>query len=433
MSLRGIIGGRKVFEYSTLAAMMGVVWVVPQGIELESSPWNYYRSGGFWLYVTGCFSFVLWGFEAGKKAQRVRISRNPTRVMSAYKLNRLLYAAAGLTALGWFATLRMGGIDTSGMGAGWTGIATMWYLLATANSFGLCLAALIFARNRSPIALTIAIIAAVPLFGAAFGAARREQLFDFMILTGGVWYFVKGRYPPRTIVILGLFLGAVILNTVGDLRSQLQSGERSFVELLLAEDTYRNFDFFDLQQGEASEVRLAQYDYWYSNYTWRWELGSDHWNGLVHQYIPAFLVGRDFKESLKISTLSERLRRGEEEGAFSLGSTRTGFSDSYRAFGWFGMLLFFAIGYGFGFLYANAMTGGIVWQYFYFVLLAEGLKAITHSTSELLRALPFVLVLSLIFLSWARTNVVTYDRRLFPTVGGVERRSRRAQRTNILR
>ena len=53
-----------------------------------------------------------------------------------------------------------------------------------------------------------------------------------------------------------------------------------------------------------------------STRNWRWEFGADHWNKLVHQYVPAFLLGRDFKEGLKISTLSERLRSGEEAGAF---------------------------------------------------------------------------------------------------------------------
>ncbi|KCZ47175.1 hypothetical protein, partial [Hyphomonas sp. CY54-11-8] len=191
-------------------------------------------------------------------------------------------------------------------------------------------------------------------------------------------------------------------NKVGEIRNYVKTGQGSFIEAVLSPELYDHFDYFALQEGDSSEIGLAQYDFWYINETGRWEYGADYWNKLVHQYVPAFLVGRESKESLKIDSLSQRLRLGTEEGAFSLGSTRTGFSDTYRNFGPLGAIVFWIIGYGFGSLYSIATSGSLFGQYYYLILLADGIKSITHDTAELLRALPFILGVSLIVMIFAR-------------------------------
>jgi hypothetical protein len=402
MALRGIMRGQAVFEYPTLAAMMGLAWVVPQGIELESNPNNPYESGAFWLYVTACFLLIFCGFRAGFKRKSRRIARAPDRELPSINMKRMLVAAAGLTAVGQFATLRMSGIDTSGMGGQWTGVITMWALLSKANGFGLCLAVLVFARTRSVSALVIAIVAGMPILTTALLGVRREALFDIIILTAGAWYISKNRFPPRIGVITLLLIGTVILNSTGDIRGQVLSGQGSFFSVVTSKNLYSSFDFFNLGQGSASEVGQAQYDFAYMNQTWDWEYGANYWNALVSQYIPAFLVGRQIKDSLIISTISGRLRSGDAEGFFSMGSTRTGFSDSYGSFGIFGMLAFGTIAYYLGVIYASAKASSMYGQYLYLVLLAEGVKAITHSTSEFLQALPFTLILSFLALQFSR-------------------------------
>lgn len=405
MALRGIMGGRTIFEYPTLAAMMGLAWIVPQGIELESVPYSPYASGAFWLYVTACFAFLMWGFRLGHRVKKRRIARSQDRGLPSFRIKRLLIAAAALTATGQMAVLQMRGIDTSAMGGQWTGVITMWALLAKANGFGLCLSILVFARTRSRLALLIAAVAVLPILQDAFLGVRREALFDLAILTAGAWYISKDRFPPRSIVIICLLVGTVVLNSVGNIRGQVLPGETSMFSVLVSGELYREFNFFNLGQGSASEVGLAQYDFWYMNETWDWEYGAEYWNRLVHQYVPAFLVGRAIKEGLKIDTLSERLRRGESEGLFSRGSTRTGFSDSYRSFGLFGVLAFAFIGCLFGVLYAIVVFSGIYGQYLYLVLLAEGLKAITHSTGEFVSSLPFVLIFYFLVFRFAKSAV----------------------------
>jgi hypothetical protein len=402
MSLRGIIDRRAILEFPSIAGLMGLAWVVPQGIELESNPSSPYSSAAFWIYVSSCFLFIRLGFSVGINKANGRSNAIFSNVsLRSFRYKRLLISATGLMLLGYFSVYQIRGIDTSAMNGQWTGVITMWALLSKANGFALCIAVLVFCRTGSVVALFIALFSSLPLISSAFLGVRREALFDLVILTVGAWCLARRTFPPRWAVIVGFVVGTVVLNSVGQIRGAVRTGDMSFIDVLTTTETYRSFDYFDLGQGTASELGLARYDFWYVNQTWHWEFGAEHWNSLVHQYVPAFLLGRNFKESLKFSTLGERLRRGEEEGAFSLGSTRTGFSDSYRGFGVFGVLIFGLIGFSFGVLYARAVVGGFEGQYWYLILLAEGLKAITHSTGEFLQAIPFTVLLSGLVLWWA--------------------------------
>lgn len=404
LALPGLLGGTKVFTYPTLSAMFAFAWVVPQGIELEQNSANGYGSEAFWLYVTACFLCIAFFFRAGYYSQNRRSALERDHSVPSFNSDRLILAAVVLTAVGLLSHYQMGSIDTSAMGGQWTGVITMWALLAKASGFGLCLAVLIFVRTRSWLALAIAAVAVVPLAQAAFLSVRREALFDIVVLTVGSWYLAKRKRPPRVFIIAGFLIGTVVLNTVGDIRGRVMFGDENLMEVLGSTETYQNFDYSMVGQKKSSEVGLAQFDIAYMNQTGRWELGAEFWNGLIHQYLPAFLVGREFKDGLKLSTLPLRISMGEEKGASSTGSTRTGFSDSYRGFGFFGVVIFGIISYIFGLLFARANNGSIEAQYLYLVLLAEGLKAITHSTSEFLAALPFVLILYWLVFRGARVQ-----------------------------
>lgn len=405
MALRGILHGRAIFQFPTVAAMLGLAWVVPQGIELETRPNDIYASETFWLYIAFCFLFIFLGFARGNRKQLRRIRRTPETALPRFNTPRLIIAAAGLTVIGQVSLLMMGGIDTSGMGGQWTGVITLYALLYKANGLGLCLSVLIFAHTGSRIALAIALVAALPLFSSAIIGIRREEIFDLVILTFGGWYIAKARFPSRIIVVGAFLIGIVVLNSAEYLRGYVASGEGNLISALLSPEVYQKFNYVDLEQGVASEVGLAQYDFWYMNETWQWDYGADYWNILVHRYVPAFLVGRSIKDGLKIDTLAARFRLGETEGLFSIGSTRTGFADSYRNFGVFGVLVFGLIGYIFGRLYAKSRFGSISSQYFYLALLAEGVKGITHSTGEFFSALPFVFIISLIAFRYAQEKV----------------------------
>ncbi|MEJ6012151.1 hypothetical protein [Novosphingobium aquae] len=400
IAVHGIVRGRTIFAYPTLAALIGLAWVVPQGIELSNRT-NFYSGEGFWLYVGGCFLAIPLGFWFAFKKERKRLASRGLRDLPSFSNERLLVAAAGMVLIGMLAQFEMRGIDTSSMGGEWTGVITAWYLLGKSSGLGLCLSVLVFARTRKPAALALAVIAAIPVAQAAIFGVRREDLFDLLVLSIGAWYLAKHKAPPKLAVIVGALLGTVILNSADDFRSRIIVGNESFLEVILSRETYDNFHYTNLGQGAASEVGQAQFDFYYANQKSDWELGAEYWNSLVSQYFPAFIFGREAKEGFKFNTLEQRLRTGEEKGLLSRGSTRTGFSDSYRALGVFGIMIFWVISVGFGFLFARAWSDSINSQYLYLVLLAEGIKVITHSTASLIAAFPFVVGIYIVAFKFA--------------------------------
>src|SRR5262249_18117412 len=254
LALRGVLSGRGVFEFPAVAAMLALAWIVPQGIELEQNPYNLYRSEMFWAYVTACFLCIAFGFRYGRRAGARRIWRTPRRALVSYDARKLTFAAGGLVTFGSVNVMLLGGVDTSDMGGGWTGIITMYALFAGAVPLGLCLAVLLFVRSRSWMALAIAVIAAVPLLMTVMSGVRREVLFDLVVLSAGSYYLAQRSFPPRFAVIACLIVGTIVLNKAGDLRLHVKSQQGSLVEALLSKDFYENFDYFNLGQGNASEV-----------------------------------------------------------------------------------------------------------------------------------------------------------------------------------
>lgn len=412
MALRGLLGGRSIFEFPTVAAMLGLAWVIPQGIELEMGTRNLDESSLFWFYVSACFVFVSWGFILGRRIRRRGGRQTALENQPRYRVNRLIVAAACLTGVGYVAQLLISGIDTSRMGAQWTGVITMYALLSKANGLGLCLSLLVFVHSRSRVALFVALLAALPLVSSAVVGVRREQIFDLLVLTFGAWYFASNRVPPRLIVVASLLIGTVILNSAEKLRIYVDREQSTLVGALLSPEVYQQFRYTNLRQGRSSEIGQAQYDFAYMNRKGEWELGAAYLNALSSQYVPAFLVGRDIKNSLRFETLIDRYDSGAEKGLVSVGSTRTGFSDSFRSFGWFGLIVFSIIGSIFGWLYSRAIEGAIEAQYYYFVFLAEGLKAITHSTGEFFASIPFVLILSVLVFRFSRVMARAQEARL---------------------
>lgn len=407
MASRVLFDRREIYKFPTLAAILGLAWVVPQAIAIESLRVNDYATEGFWLYVAACFVFIAIGFRIGRWAYDRRRELSPGLTLPDYDVDRLSLACLGLAAIGWTSLFLLRGMNLEELGSQWTGQAAFLVLLGKSSGLALCLSVLAYARTRSRAALVIAILVALPMLQTALVGVRRELLFDIVLLSVGVWLFAKNRFPPRAAIIAAALVGTIVINSAGNLRAYVSSGEGTLLSALTSTETYANFSYFERGEGEASELRQAQFDHWSVSQISSYQYGAGYWNGLVQLYVPAFIMGRDFKEGLKISnSYTENFGRGRNELYFH-GSTRTGFADSYSNFGPLGVLAFLLIGYFFGFLYSNAIIGGLAGQFLYFSMLAEGLKAITHSTAEFLAALPFALILALVALQFAKVR----DRR----------------------
>jgi hypothetical protein len=138
-----------------------------------------------------------------------------------------------------------------------------------------------------------------------------------------------------------------------------------------------------------------------------YDYGLDHWNLLVFNYVPAQIVGRDFKESLmlKLHPDFETAAKTKYGHVYTISTTSTGFVDPFASFGWFGFVKFLIIGWLMGVLYRHAMQGAFLGQLLYIYMLGTAMHVISHGTHRILfSAWVYFFMMGFSVLFWARAN-----------------------------
>ena len=128
-----------------------------------------------------------------------------------------------------------------------------------------------------------------------------------------------------------------------------------------------NFELTNAVMNIAAVDRTLSFDF-----------GLSHWNGCVQRYVPAQLVGHEFKQYL-IVDLGDQARRVFGHRAYT-GTTSTGLSDAFLSFWFFGAVKFLLIGLIMSRWYRAASRGQIVAQLVVILAITPALHAITHST-----------------------------------------------------
>jgi hypothetical protein len=109
------------------------------------------------------------------------------------------------------------------------------------------------------------------------------------------------------------------------------------------------------------------------NYTY----GLHFWNQLVFGYVPAQIVGREFKESLKFPLTDDAQLTGFEK---STGTCETGIGEAFMACGYFGCGLFFVLGAFMRWLWEEAIRNSVLHQ---FLLMLFMLPAVMSFSAQL--------------------------------------------------
>lgn len=392
IAIWGLFDGRRIFEYPVGVSLLFIAWIIPQAIYIENSGFSQRYDGHIaWVYMVACLVFLTAGFYVGKNRRRGARQRSPLS-LEAYDLNALAYGTFALIGFGALCMfLMMREAATQNLGNRWTGISTAYALGSQTVFYGFALAFLLYGRTKNKLFL-VAMAACFFIFLPAITiGVKRNVIFEVVFILGAGWFFMYRRAPPRIVVISVLLLGTVLVHQVGAVRQFIQDGRGSVVDAVNEGVLFERFEYFNLQK--AREIEQAVFDIYVTHETLELEGGVEYWNRVVHQYVPAFLLGQEFKDSLKAQSnvASERIGLDRIEWA---GATRTGFSDTFRSFWILGVGVFFLIGYGFGWTYQVALAGSIWGQFYYLILLNDGLVAITESTARLLAALPFLILIT---------------------------------------
>jgi hypothetical protein len=369
--LQGLLRRGGMYQYPFLAGAVFTGFVLPQLVGLSHDPFLPPGSLEATLIMATLSAAMCW-LGSAMASQPARDTYWPIDD------RRLLAAGVVLSLLGtyfFYAISRLPPEMTQR--SQWTGLPVAYLFFARMLTYGFAIGVLLAVRNRSWPAILLA------LYGAAFYGesiiigGRRQDLVEFCTIILMAWWFQRNRSLPRPIMLGGLLLGTLFINSIGDYRAATMSEQGPQWSQVFDIDFVGNLG--RLSESGGAEVRNAVYSIAGVRRSMDLDLGASQWDALVFAYVPAQLVGADVKEALYIPVQSPAY--DEYFYTPASGSTWTGLSDAFQSFWYFGCLEFFLIGWIMQRLWLAAGRGSICAQLIYMLIPVQAMQAITHTTS----------------------------------------------------
>ena len=369
--LQGMRRRGAIYEYPFLAGAVFTGFALPQFVGLARDP--FLPQGALEATLTMAILCAVMCWLGAAMAGR------PNRVSSSdLDEKRLLVAGGVLSLAGAYFYYRISQLPPEILKAQWTGMPVAYLFFARMLTYGFAIAVLLVARNGSRTALLLAFIDGAFYLDRIVIGGRRQDLVEFATIILLAWWFQRDRCLPRPLMLVGLILGALFINSVGDYRSATTSDDGPQWDAVFNIDFVGNFEHLTEEGG--AELTNAVYIIGDVNRTMNFDVGAYHWNALIFSYVPAQLVGADFKNALYLPSADP----ATEEYLWAYtpipGSTPTGVSDAFQSFWYFGCAEFFLIAFIMQKLWYAARNSNLTAQLLYMLLPAPALEAITHTT-----------------------------------------------------
>lgn len=372
--LQGMLQRGRIYQYPFLAGAVFAGFALPQLVGLVSYPFLPDGALESTLVMANLSAAMCWLGAA--------VVHRPMRAFNwDYDERRLLIVAAALSILGgyfYYAISRLP-VEMTGISQ-WTGLPVAYLFFARVLTYGFALGVLLYARTGSRAALLVAGYGAVFALDRIVNAGRRQDLVEFLTIIMLAFWFQRNRCVPRPVMLAGLVLGALFVNSIGDYRAAAENANGPSWDTVSEIDFVGNFSRLSEQGG--AELRNAVYNIAAVKRSMKFDLGLSHWNALIFSYVPAQLVGTTLKQSLYLPVPQPAF----EEYLYTppMGSTWTGLSDAFQSFWYFGALKFFLIAFVMQKLWLAALGGNLTAQLLYMLMPVYALEAITHTTQYFL-------------------------------------------------
>ena len=273
-------------------------------------------------------------------------------------------------------------------GTMWTGRVTIYSFFGSLILPGFAIALRTALREGTAVAWLATLVGAInPILTAVIGG-RRENTALFVLTIALCFYFERKIIPPRLVIIGVLVAAMIVIPATGIYRGTVaEEGVRAATKI----DYVQNFKDF-LSDESILELRNAAMIIDATRRSGDYEWGRAYWDQLVFRFIPAQIVGAEFKDRLMFVSVEDRLA-GEirnSDYVASRGSTFTGMGDSFQQFGWFGCLFFMLMAAVFRSLWSAAQEKKAMFaQLFYIQITTSGMRALTHQTLDFMPALVY--------------------------------------------
>jgi hypothetical protein len=377
MLFQGMIRRGAIYEFPFLAGAVFTGYILPQLVGLSSD--RFLPAGALeTTLIMAILSAAMCWFGAA-------VPHRPLRAFNwSYDERRLLIVSVALSLAGAYFYFAISRLPPEMVNVSqWTGLPVVYLFFARVLTYGFAIGVLLFARNGSRAALAVALYGGVFALDRILLAGRRQDLIEFLTIILLAFWFQRNRCVPRPLMLVGLVLGALFVNSIGDYRAATAGPEGTRWEAIAKIDFIDNFSRIAEQGG--AEVRNAVFNIAAVKRSMDFDLGVSHWNGLVFSYVPAQLVGAGIKAALYLP----QSQPAYDEFFYTppTGSTWTGLSDAFQSFWYFGCLKFFLIAIVMRKLWLAASGGNLTAQLLYMLLPVHALEAITHTTQYFLSPL----------------------------------------------
>ncbi|NCO76109.1 MAG: hypothetical protein GW856_12890, partial [Cyanobacteria bacterium] len=303
-------------------------------------------------------------------------------------------------------------------GGGRTGITTILFFFGQLQYIGLVLLFLTvehIEKRKLSLIEKLAFILPIALNSIVFlSTFKRSYLINLFISISIPKFFVKRYVVPRKILIISvliaflLFSGPVVRtvrvanNIRGDWTKFYEADYSAIWEAVSNIDINENVNKTFESENKVNEVKNAILYMESVSTTESYTLGLGAWQTIINRFIPAQLLGDDFKNWISLSDTSlssfEQFRDLCSSPLFRdvfkyncvRGVVLTGFSTAYAEFWYFGCLFFALYAHIFKILwYKSVVENNIISQTIYVYLFTNIIPSVTHSVLNMIPSLIF--------------------------------------------
>lgn len=392
--LHGIARPARLYEYPYFMCAAFAVFILPQAFSLYSYPGAASQRAieSVLIMTLLCTVACLVGYRARPSRAILELAVRPIDDQ------RLFHCGVLFIVAGFFFTVLISGMSAAEKGGTmWTGRVTIYLFFANLMFPGFAICFRQALRKGDAVAWFWTAAGAVIPAVSAVVYGRREPAVLFAVSLVMAFYFEKRWAPPRAAAVLLVIAAAIALPATGRFRTGI--GRESAIERLTSIDFIGNFNAY-ISRASVLELRNAALLIEATSDIGQYDWGAAYWNQLVFRFVPAQILGKDFKDNLMLPTNMERCRQVCAARGYRAepGSTITGMADAFQQFGYAGCLFFAVLAVAFKSLWhASLRENAVFAQLLYIQTSTSGMRAVTHQTVDYLPGLAY----NLIFLGMA--------------------------------
>lgn len=394
----GLAKPERFFEYPYFMATVFAVFILPQAVSLIRFPGVAHAEAVQSVLLMTCLCLIacFLGYLIPPSAWIAKHAATPVNPSKLY-LAGLVFIGIGHFFSFLFSRTELQMAERAGL----TGTGTILLFFAQLIYPGLSIAmATALRRGGWGPWLATAVAAWVPIKSVVF-AGRRESAALLILSVALTLFYIRRWIPPRLAVAGAIVFALLAIPATGSYRTAMSEQNLEAVKQI---DLVGNFQKF-FNEESILELRNAAMIIDSVAYLGEYEFGAAYWDQMVFRFVPAQVLGKEFKEGLMINPNDGRIDEQFESKGFeiSAGSTLTGMGDSFEQFGYFGCLFFLVLAVVFRTLWLTSLQPAAFFaQLLYIQTSTSAMRTVTHQTVDYLPGLAYNVIFLTLAVWYAR-------------------------------